>query len=145
MECDLGDVRGLTEYRQRIRRSSGSPAPAGARRPAPPRRHPAHAGPRGDRQHPPADPHARGHRAQTDPLLAGQAIIATEAIAACTSGAAHANHLDCDTGTIAVGEAADLVVLDRDPGAVPPREIADIRVAMTCVDGQAVHEARSNG
>ena len=33
---------------------------------------------------------------------------------------------------------ADLVVLDRDPFAAPPSEIADARVAATYVEGERV-------
>lgn len=50
------------------------------------------------------------------------------------------NHLD-DTGTIEPGKLADLVVLDRDPFAGPPEEIAATRVLRTYVGGDRVHAA----
>ncbi|MEU1004736.1 amidohydrolase [Streptomyces tibetensis] len=61
------------------------------------------------------------------------------AIAAYTAGSAHVNHLDDVTGSITVGKAADLVVLDRDPFAGPPEEIAAARVLTTFVEGRRVH------
>jgi predicted amidohydrolase YtcJ len=52
------------------------------------------------------------------------------------------DHLDGIAGSITVGKSADLVVLDRDPFAAPPEEIAATRVLETFVDGQRVHAAR---
>ena len=46
-----------------------------------------------------------------------------EALAAYTAGSAYVNHLD-ETGAVEPGYLADLVVLDRDPFAGPPGEIA---------------------
>ncbi|MFD8232385.1 amidohydrolase family protein [Streptomyces sp. NPDC059696] len=51
------------------------------------------------------------------------------------------NHLDDVSGSIMVGKAADLVVLDRDPFAGPPEEIAATRVLETFVEGRRVHSA----
>jgi predicted amidohydrolase YtcJ len=50
------------------------------------------------------------------------------------------NHLD-DTGRVAAGALADLVVLDRDPFAGPPEAVAETRVALTVVGGQPVYRA----
>lgn len=62
------------------------------------------------------------------------------ALGAYTAGAAYLNHLD-DTGTIAVGNLADLAVLDRDPFAAPTDEICHTRVEQTFVGGQRVYAA----
>jgi predicted amidohydrolase YtcJ len=43
-------------------------------------------------------------------------------------------------GTLAPGKLADLVVLDRDPFAVPPGEIKDLQAVLTVVGGQIVYE-----
>ena len=42
-------------------------------------------------------------------------------------------------GTLAPGKLADLVVLDRDPFAVPPAQLKDLKVMMTVVGGKVVY------
>jgi predicted amidohydrolase YtcJ len=74
------------------------------------------------------------------PLLPGQALSLAEAMAAYTAGSAYVNTLD-ETGAIAPGYLADLVVLDRDPFAGPPGEIAGTTVALTFVEGAQVFAA----
>ncbi|WP_405468546.1 amidohydrolase [Streptomyces canus] len=78
----------------------------------------------------------------TPEFLPEQRLDLGTALAAYTAGSAHVNHLDDITGSITVGKSADLVVLDRDPFAGPPEEIAATRVLETFVDGQRVHAAR---
>ena len=46
-----------------------------------------------------------------------------------------------DAGTIAPGQVADLVVLDRDPFVADPGEIGAAQVVSTWVDGVTVHQA----
>ena len=75
-----------------------------------------------------------------EPLLPGQALTLAEALAAYTAGSAYVNHLD-ETGAVAPGYLADLVVLDRDPFTGPPGEIASTTVALTYVEGQQVFAA----
>ncbi len=77
----------------------------------------------------------------TPVFLPEQRLDLGTALAAYTAGSAYANHLD-DTGTIAAGKLADLVVLDRDPFAGPPEAIAETRVEQTFVGGVRVY-ARS--
>jgi predicted amidohydrolase YtcJ len=79
--------------------------------------------------------------AGVEPLLPEQRLSLGEALAAYTSGSAYVNHLD-ETGAIAVGKLADLVVLDRDPFAGPPDEIASTSVALTYVAGERVYAAQ---
>jgi predicted amidohydrolase YtcJ len=76
-------------------------------------------------------------RAGSEPFLPEQALPLETAFAAYTSGSAWVNHRD-DAGTIAPGQAADLVVLDRDPFAGDASEIGAARVVSTWVDGVAV-------
>ncbi|MFI6402139.1 amidohydrolase [Streptomyces sp. NPDC050548] len=73
-------------------------------------------------------------------FLPDERIGLAEALTAYTAGSAYANHLD-DTGRVAAGALADLVVLDRDPFAGPPEEIAETRVALTYVGGAEVYAA----
>ncbi len=75
--------------------------------------------------------------AGSEPFLPEQAIDLETAFAAYTSGSAWVNHRD-EAGTIEVGQVADLVVLDRDPFAGDPGEIAAARVVSTWVDGVSV-------
>ncbi|HEX9043685.1 MAG TPA: amidohydrolase family protein, partial [Candidatus Limnocylindrales bacterium] len=79
----------------------------------------------------------------TEPLLPAQAITLTDVLAAFTAGSAYVSHLDGLSGTIEVGKAADLVVLDRDVFAEAPGRIGDARVLLTLVEGVAVHEDRA--
>ncbi|HEY9242903.1 MAG TPA: amidohydrolase [Streptosporangiaceae bacterium] len=74
------------------------------------------------------------------PLLPGQALSLAQAMAAYTAGSAYVNTLD-ETGAIEPGYLADLVVLDRDPFAGPPAEIAGTTVALTFVEGAEVFAA----
>jgi predicted amidohydrolase YtcJ len=79
--------------------------------------------------------------ATADPLLPAQSLDLDGALAAYTSGSAYANHLDHVTGSIEAGRLADLIVVDRDPFAVPPGDLHDIRVVQTFVGGARVHAA----
>ena len=63
------------------------------------------------------------------------------AIAGFTMGSAFVNHLDRETGSIEVGKAADLVVLDRNLFDHPVSELSDARVVGTFVEGAKVYEA----
>jgi predicted amidohydrolase YtcJ len=74
------------------------------------------------------------------PFLPEERLTLEEAIAAFTLGSAWVNHLDTETGSIAVGKQADLAVVDRDlfpPDAGP---IGAGRVLATFVAGAAVFE-----
>lgn len=78
-------------------------------------------------------------RGDGPPFLPSERISLDAALAAYTSGSAWVNHLDAVTGSIDAGKYADLVVLDRDPFAGPPSEIAATGVLRTYVEGQLVH------
>ncbi|HJQ07365.1 MAG TPA: amidohydrolase [Nocardioides sp.] len=92
-----------------------------------------------------ADPilgiHVAVNRVQPDTdgpvFYAEERIDLGSALAAYTSGTAHVNHLD-DTGAIAVGNLADLAVLDRDPFDGPIEDIWDTHVEQTFVGGERV-------
>ena len=74
-------------------------------------------------------------------FLPGERLDLAAAITAYTAGSAYANHLD-ETGRITAGALADLVVLDRDPFAAPPEEVAETQVALTFVGGTGVYAAQ---
>lgn len=84
--------------------------------------------------------HGAEGREGSDPFLPEQAVDLATAFAAYTSGSAWVNHRD-DAGTLAPGQVADLVVLDRDPFAGDPTDIGATQVVSTWVDGVVVHES----
>jgi predicted amidohydrolase YtcJ len=76
---------------------------------------------------------------ENPPFLPDERLDLLQALAAFTRGSAYVNHLDDETGTLAPGMKADLVVVDRDitaPGAGP---IGDARAELTMVAGRVVH------
>ena len=77
------------------------------------------------------------------PFLPDERLDLDAALGAYTTGAAWANGLDAETGTIEVGKLADLVVLDRDLFDRGAGEIGDARVLLTLSGGAAVHVDRS--
>lgn len=93
-----------------------------------------------NRTAPLADPHAADEHAQRVPLLPDEGLDIVTALHAATAGAAHASRLDRN-GTLEVGMAADLVLLDRDPVTTAPAELSTIRVHATYVDGAPVFTA----
>jgi predicted amidohydrolase YtcJ len=78
---------------------------------------------------------------EAEPFLPEQGLGLAEALAAYTIGSAYVNHLDGETAVVEPARLADLVVLDRDPFAVPPAEIAGLRVLATYVEGERVYAA----
>ena len=92
-----------------------------------------------NRVSPPAEWADDGISEDPSVFLPEQRLTLAQALAAYTSGSAFANHLDDVVGTVSVGKAADLVVLDRDPFVGAPGEIASTRVRRTYLDGEAVH------
>ena len=73
-------------------------------------------------------------------LYPSQAVPAETALRMHTLNAAYASFEEGKRGSIAPGKLADLALLDRDPTAVEPKEIKDIKVTMTMVGGELVWE-----
>ncbi|QUH02705.1 amidohydrolase [Saccharopolyspora erythraea] len=73
-----------------------------------------------------------------DPFLPAQGLDLVDALAAYTAGSAWVNHVEHEVGTIELGKAADLVVLEDDPFSLPADEIGLCGVDMTVVDGRIV-------
>jgi len=92
-----------------------------------------------NRVSPPAELAEAGRTELPDPFLPQQRLTLAQVLAAYTSGSAFANHLDDVVGTVSIGKAADLVVLDRDPFSGDPLEIGATTVRRTYVDGEAVY------
>ncbi|MFJ3491449.1 amidohydrolase [Leifsonia aquatica] len=74
-------------------------------------------------------------------FLPSEALRLADALRAYTHGAARINGRDDLTGSIAVGNWADLAVVDRDPFAHPADTIADTRTIETFVAGESVYTA----
>lgn len=71
-----------------------------------------------------------------------QKISVEEAVRAYTVGSAYAEFQDTVKGTITPGKLADLVILSRDLFTIDPKEIENVKVLMTIIDGRVVYEAR---
>ena len=56
---------------------------------------------------------------------------------------AYANFLEQDTGSLEVGKAADLVVLDRNLFEIPASEINNAKVLFTLFEGKEVYRDNS--
>ena len=80
------------------------------------------------------------HRGRRPAFLPDERIDLDDALAGFTRGSAWANHLDGEVGSIEVGKAADLAVLDRDLFDRGAGAIGEARVVATFIDGEAVYE-----
>jgi predicted amidohydrolase YtcJ len=69
-----------------------------------------------------------------------QRIAVEEALRAYTTGAAYAEFMEQEKGTLARGMLADMVLIDRDLTRIAPETIRDARVMMTVVGGRVVYE-----
>lgn len=79
-------------------------------------------------------------RGVKEPLLPDERLDLIDALAAFTAGSAYVNHLDTETGTLEVGKAADLAILDRDLFDRGAGAIGEATVIGTFVEGVAVYQ-----
>ncbi len=68
-----------------------------------------------------------------------EALTVEQAILASTVSAAWLTREERRRGRLVPGFLADLVVLDRDPFAIPPEELEAVQVVATMVGGRWVH------
>ena len=80
-------------------------------------------------------------RPRGEPWLAQERLDLATAIAAYTSSAAWLMRHEGETGTIEVGKAADLAVIDRNLFELEPTAIASAKVVLTLLGGETVYEA----
>ncbi len=71
-----------------------------------------------------------------DPWLPDERIDLATALRAYTFNGAWAAFDEATNGTLEIGKAADLIVLDQDPHRIPPVRLHRIRVLLTVVDGR---------
>jgi predicted amidohydrolase YtcJ len=77
------------------------------------------------------------------PWLPDERVDLATMIRAYTLGGAIASEHDSLTGTLAVGKAADVIVLSDDLFALAPQHIAKARVLLTLLNGRAVYRDSS--
>jgi predicted amidohydrolase YtcJ len=80
-------------------------------------------------------------RRDIDVFIPEERLDLDQALDAFTIGSAYVNHLDAETGTIEVGKAADMAVVDRDLFAVDAGPIGEATVVMTFVEGEPVYSS----
>jgi predicted amidohydrolase YtcJ len=71
-----------------------------------------------------------------------QKISVEETVRAYTFGSAYAEFQENVKGTITPGKLADLVLLSQDIFKIDPKEIENVKVVLTMVDGRVVYEDR---
>lgn len=87
----------------------------------------------------------RGPSAEVGPAWLPDEVVTLEAmLAAYTINGARIQQHDDQVGSITVGKAADLVVLDRDLTMVPATSIGAARVRFTFIEGRQVHPIVGN-
>jgi len=80
-----------------------------------------------------------------EPMQPRERLDLPTALAAYTIGAARANGLDAETGSIEVGKAADLVVLDGNPFEIPAAALSSVRVDRTVLAAETVYRREGAG
>jgi len=80
-----------------------------------------------------------GTRCEPEPYHLKHAITVEEALELMTFGSAYALHRDDEIGSIEAGKLADLVVLSADPRTTPPRELFELEVELTVLDGVSAY------
>lgn len=74
-----------------------------------------------------------------DGWVPSQRITVAEAVHAYTVGSAFAEHQEAFKGSLERGKLADLVVLSGDIFAIPPEQIAQVRVHLTVFNGSVIY------
>jgi predicted amidohydrolase YtcJ len=86
----------------------------------------------------------RQNEAGTVTFQPQEKITLPEAIYAYTQASAFAEFREHIKGRLEPGFLADMVVLDRDPFQVTPRQLLQTRVLRTVVNGETVYQAGAN-
>ena len=78
-----------------------------------------------------------------EPLLPDEKMSLPDVVAMYTINGAFANHQERENGSIEVGKAADMIVLDKNIFAIPPSEVHNAKVVLTLLDGAEVFRDES--
>jgi predicted amidohydrolase YtcJ len=81
------------------------------------------------------------HRSNAPPFLPEQCLDVPTVVRGYTVDAAASAWRSSDTGTLAPGKLADLIILDRDIFSVSPDAILDTEVLLTLLGGREVHRS----
>lgn len=73
-------------------------------------------------------------------LGAGERMTVREMIRGFTIDSAYAIHSETETGSLEIGKAADMIILDRNILQIDPLEISEAKVLRTYVNGVIVHD-----
>jgi hypothetical protein len=73
------------------------------------------------------------------PWLPEELVDLPAMLAAYTINGAYLSHQEKITGSIEVGKAADIIVLDRNLFEIPASEIHKVRVVLTLLEGKEVY------
>jgi predicted amidohydrolase YtcJ len=76
-------------------------------------------------------------------FVPSQRLTVAEAVDGYTLGAAYAGRREKTEGSLEVGKAADLIIVDRNIFEIDPYGIADTKVAITIVGGKVVYESEA--
>ena len=69
-----------------------------------------------------------------------QAVTVLQAIRCCTYNAAYQSHEEKIKGSIEPGKLADLIIADRDILGIDTRELHNVKVDLTMIDGEILYE-----
>lgn len=72
-------------------------------------------------------------------LNASERVTLPDMLAAYTINGAYLMHQEKLTGSLEVGKAADMVVLERDLFSIPPQQIGEVAVTRTILDGATIY------
>lgn len=78
-----------------------------------------------------------------EPLNLDERVNLMDFLAAYTCGGAYVDHSDAESGSIEVGKAADLIVLEKNLFDVPNTDIHKVKVMQTMLDGKFVYDRES--
>jgi len=76
-----------------------------------------------------------------DGFVPSQRLTVAQAVDGYTMGAAFAGHREKTEGSLVVGKAADVIIVDRNIFEIDPHSIGDTKVVITLVGGRIAYEA----
>ena len=78
-------------------------------------------------------------RAPRGGVVAARGVDAYRVLGMFTTGAAYSGFREGRKGVVAPGAQPDLMVVDRDPTAIPPEDIRRVKVQASILAGEVAH------